>query len=115
MIQRIQSIWLLLVTLSAFASYSLPLYTGKLPDESIKQFFIPDNFLLFPLVFGLGLLALISIFLFKKRNLQFRLSVFGVLFSILAIVLEYVKSADFKAANNFKSGSYHFGALIPFA
>jgi hypothetical protein len=114
MIQRIQSIWLLLVAACAFGSYSLPLYEGHLLNNSIKSFFIPDSFLLFPLIFGLGLLAIICIFLFKKRNLQFRLAIVGTLFSILAIVLEYIKSADFKTANNFQSGSYHLGALIPF-
>jgi hypothetical protein len=115
MIQRIQSIWLLLAAACVFGSYALPLYEGHLQNNSIKSFFIPDSFLLFPLIFGLGLLAIICIFLFKKRNLQFRLSIFGTLFSILAIVLEYIKSADFKTANNFQSGSYHLGALIPFA
>jgi hypothetical protein len=115
MIQRVQSIWLFGVAACAFCSYLLPLYEGHLQDNSKKSFFIPDSFLLFPLIFGLGLLALICIFLFKKRNLQFRLTIFGLLFSILAIVLEYIKSADFKTVNNFISGSYHFGALIPFA
>ena len=115
MIQRIQSIWLLLVAVCVFGSYALPLYQGHLQDNSVKSFFIPDSFLLFALVFGLGLLAIICIFLFRKRRLQFRLTIFGLLFSVLAIIFEYIKSADFKAAYNFKSGSYYLGALIPFA
>ena len=115
MIQRIQSVWLLLVVASAFVSYSLPLYKGNLQDNSVKNFFIPDNFLLFLLVFGLAALALVCIFLFKKRSLQFRLTIFGVILSILAIFLEYIKTADFKQTNNFKSGSYYFGAMLPVA
>lgn len=115
MIQRVQSIWFLLVVSSAFVSYSLPLYKGNLPDNSVKSFFIPDNFLLFLLIFGLAALALVCIFLFKKRTMQFRLTIFGVLLSILAIFLEYIKTADFKQANNFKSGSYFFGAMVPVA
>lgn len=114
MIQRIQSIWLLLVAGCACCSYSLPLYEGYLQDNSRKSFFIPDSFLLFPLIFGLGLLAIVCIFLFKKRSLQFRLAIVGLLFSILAVILEYIKSGDFKAAYNFQSGAYHLGALIPF-
>jgi peptidoglycan/LPS O-acetylase OafA/YrhL len=115
MIQRIQSIWLLLAAATAFASYSLPLFTGHLQDNSAKDFFIPDSFLLFSLIFGLAGLALVCIFLFKKRKLQFRLTIFGILFCVLAIVLEYVKTADFKQSNNFQSGFYHLGVLIPFA
>jgi hypothetical protein len=114
MIQRIQTFWLFLVACVAFTSYALPLYSGHLQDNSIKSYFIPDSFLLFPLVFGLGLLGLICIFLFKKRKLQLRLTIFGMLFSILAIVIEYFQSTDFKSANSFKSGFYFFGALIPF-
>ncbi|HLX93179.1 MAG TPA: DUF4293 family protein, partial [Puia sp.] len=68
-----------------------------------------------PLAIGLGLAALVCIFLFKKRNVQFRISIIGLLVSIALIALEYLKAADFKAANNFVSGAYHFGALIPFA
>src|SRR5580698_10411117 len=109
MIQRKQSVWLLLIALCAFATYRLPLYAGHLQDNSEKKYFITDSFLLFPLVFGIGALALISIFLFKKRKLQFRLSVIGVLVSILTIILEYFKTQDFKVVNNFQSGFYQFG------
>jgi Domain of unknown function (DUF4293) len=115
MIQRVQSIWLLLVALSAFATYELPIYSGHLPDNSQKKFFIPDNFLLFLLVCGLGALALVCIFLFKKRGLQFRLAIFGVLISILLIFLEYTITANFKQENKIQSGSYYLGAMTPVA
>ncbi|SRR5579871_238289 len=114
MIQRIQSIWLLLVAASASVTYSLPLYSGHLLNNTEKKFFIPDSFLLFPLIFGLGALALVCIFLFKNRKLQFRLVIVGVLLSIVTVVLEYIKTDDFKATYNFQSGFYQLGALIPF-
>ena len=114
MIQRIQTIWLLLITICAFATYSLPIYIGHLQNGTSKNFLIPDNFLLFPLIFGLGALALVCIFLFKNRKLQFRLCIIGILISIATIILEYTKAADFKQVNNFQSGSYQLGALIPF-
>ena len=115
MLQRIQTVWLLLVAACAFGTYSLPIYIGKLADGSAKKFLIPDSFLLFPLVFGLGAVALVCIFLFKNRKLQFRLCIIGILLSILVIVLEYYKTTGFKEANAFQSGSYQPGALIPFA
>jgi uncharacterized membrane protein YsdA (DUF1294 family) len=115
MLQRIQTVWLLLVAACAFGTYSLPIYIGKLADGSAKKFLIPDSFLLFPLVFGLGALSLVCIFLFKNRKLQFRLCIIGILVSILVIVLEYYKTTGFKEASAFQSGSYQPGALIPFA
>lgn len=114
MIQRIQTIWLLLIAGCAFATYSLPIYNGYLADGTSRKFLIPDSFLLFPLVFGMGGLALVSIFLFKKRKLQLRLCIVGILMAAAVITLEYFKTIDFKKLNNFQSGSYQGGALIPF-
>jgi hypothetical protein len=114
MLQRIQTIWLLLIGGAAFATYSLPIYIGHLADGSVRQFMIPDSFLLFPLVFGIGALAVVCIFLYKKRKLQLRLCVAGILASILIIVLEYYKTTAFKQAGAFQSGSYQPGALVPF-
>ncbi len=116
MLQRIQTIWLLLVAVCAFATYSLSIYIGYLPDGSSKKFLIPDSFLLFPLVFGMGGLAIVCIFLFKKRKLQLRLCIIGILLSIAVIIAEYFKTTDFKEINKniFQSGSYQIGALIPF-
>lgn len=114
MIQRIQSIWLLLAAICAFATYSLPVYTGTLQDNNVRSFLVSDNFLLFPLVFGAGLLALVLIFLFRNRKLQFRLCMAGILLSVLSIIVEYTKAEDFKLANTFRSGSYQIGALLPF-
>jgi hypothetical protein len=114
MIQRAQSIWLLIAAASAFATYTLPLYSGHLQDNSVRKFLISDSFLLFPLVSGMGALALVCIFLFKNRKLQFRLCIIGILTAIAVIILEYYKVTAFKSANNFQSGSYQFGSLIPF-
>ena len=113
MIQRIQSIWLLIVALTAFATYTLTLYIGKLADGSERPFLLADNFLLVILIIALGVLAILCIFLYKNRKLQFRLSVLGVIFSILFLFIEYVKVEDFKETNKILSGSYQIGALLP--
>jgi FtsH-binding integral membrane protein len=113
MIQRIQSIWLLIVALTAFATYTLTLYTGKLADGNLRTFLLADNFLLVMMIIALGALAILCIFLFKKRKLQFRLSVLGVIFSIGFLFIEYLKVEEFKKTNNILSGSYQIGALLP--
>ena len=113
MIQRIQSLWLLIVALAAFATYTLTLYIGRLSDGTIKEFLLADNFLLVIFIISLGILAIICLFLFKNRKLQFKLSVLGVIFSIGFLILEYVKVEDFKQDNLIETGSYQIGALLP--
>lgn len=113
MIQRIQSLWLLIVALTAFATYTLTLYAGKLADGSERPFMLADNFLLVIIIILLGALAIVCIFLFKNRKLQFRLSVLGVIFSIGFLFIEYLKVEEFKQTNKILSGSYQPGALLP--
>jgi len=113
MIQRIQSIWLLIVALTAFATYTLTLYTGRLPDGSSRDFLLADNFLLVILIIALGVLAILCIFLYKNRKLQFRLSVLGFIFSVGFLFIEYLKVEEFKETNKIQSGSYQVGALLP--
>jgi FtsH-binding integral membrane protein len=114
MIQRLQSIWLLLAAIAAFVTYTLTLYKGNLQDGSVRQFLLADNFFLVVMIVAIGLLAAVSIFLFKNRKLQFRLAVLGVILSVAYIVLEYFKVEQFKTANAVLSGSYQLGALLPF-
>ena len=113
MIQRIQTLWLLIVAIAAFATYTLTLYVGKIADNSEKVFQLADDFLLVIIIIALGILAIICLFLFKNRKLQFKLSVFGVIFSIGFLFLEYVRVESFKKDNLIQSGSYQVGALLP--
>jgi hypothetical protein len=113
MIQRIQSLWLLIVAIAAFATYTLTLYIGKIAGGTEKVFQLADDFLLVILIILLGILAIICLFLFKNRKLQFKLSVFGVIFSIAFIFLEYIRVESFKKNNVIESGSYQIGALLP--
>ena len=112
MIQRIQSLWLLLVAICAFVSYTLTLYIGKLADGSDKIFLVAGNIMLVIFIIAIGLLALISIFLFKNRKIQFRLSIFGIILSFLFLIVEYFKVEEFIKANNIVSGSYQILALL---
>jgi FtsH-binding integral membrane protein len=104
MIQRIQSIWLLIVALTAFATYTLTLYTGRLADGTSRAFLLADNFLLVILIIALGVMAILCIFLYKNRKLQFRLSVMGLIFSVGFLFVEYLKVEEFKEANKILSG-----------
>ncbi|MEO8584086.1 MAG: DUF4293 domain-containing protein [Flavitalea sp.] len=113
MIQRIQSIWLVIVALTAFATSRLVLFEGKLPNGIILPFNLASSLILSIVIIAIGLLALICLFLFKNRNLQFRLSVFGLIFSAGFIFLEYYMVEGFKKTNAILTGSYQAGALLP--
>lgn len=113
MIQRVQSIWLVIAALAAFATYTLNLYVGKFANGTEKSFMLADNFLMVICIILIGILAIICLFLYKNRKLQFRLSVFGLIGSFAFLFLEYFKVEEFKVVNNFASGVYQIGALLP--
>src|SRR4029078_13184781 len=93
MIQRIQSLWLLLAAVSAFLSFKLPFFSGtKEGVKNLTEKAIIDGgstlFLLIATVAAL-IIALITIFLFKDRKLQLRLCVVGIVISLSIIFLYY--------------------------
>ncbi len=114
MIQRIQSLWLVIVALTAFATSQLTLFVGKTATGSELAVPLADNLPLAIVVILLGTLALICIFLFKNRKLQFKLSVVGVLLSIGYLFLEYyVVENSLKPKYGLTTGSYQIGAILP--
>ena len=87
MIQRVQSLWLLVVAIAAFATYTLTLYVGKLADGALKVFQLADDFLLVIIIITLGILAIINLFLFKNRKLQFVLGRLNIILNFILLGL----------------------------
>lgn len=98
MLQRIQSIWLLLVSGLAFASLKLSFFSGNILVDNVKQFqsFTAMNHLLIMiLTVGVGIASLISVFLFGNRQLQIKIC-FGVLaVALLNTLLYYLQTRNF--------------------
>ena|SRR5689334_6622164 len=114
MIQRIQTLWLIIVALTAFATSRLTLYIGEQANKIEIPFKLAGNLLLAIVIILLGILALICLFLYKNRKLQFKISVFGVILSVGFLFLEYyVVENIFKPKNSIITGSYQIGALLP--
>jgi hypothetical protein len=113
MIQRVQSIWLLLAAICAFVTYPLVLYIGKLADGTERQFLLGDHFILMLFIIALGLLSLVCIFLFKNRKLQFRLVVLDIVLTVAYVFLQYVMVEQFKKDLAIQTGSYKVAALLP--
>jgi hypothetical protein len=90
MIQRIQTIWLLLASACAFLTLKFPFYfIGPHPDLPSDQFNATTNMILLILTAILGTICLFTIFVFKQRKLQFWLTLFAFAISILNIFLYF--------------------------
>ena len=115
MLQRIQSIWLLLASVCAFLTLKLPTYSGTTPDgiPSNELMGMPD-FLLTVVTVIIGVLALITIFLYNNRNLQFRLCLLGIFLEIILIVLYYLKIRDYLDGTYALTSVFHVGVLLFF-
>ncbi|NML35711.1 DUF4293 domain-containing protein [Chitinophaga sp. G-6-1-13] len=118
MIQRIQSLYLLLAAGAGAATLSFDLWNAKLSNGTAIAVNASSNYLLFVLYVIIILLALFCVFLFKKRKLQFRLTIFNILFAIAALGYTYytVKETGNKFAASgtpVASGSFQFPAFLP--
>jgi peptidoglycan/LPS O-acetylase OafA/YrhL len=113
MIQRIQSIWLLLAGVAGLLTYKLPLWQGKLQDGSVKKFMGPESLLLFTLIVVTSILALVTIFLFKNRSQQKGLALIGALLSIAIVALEFFLVEEYMKGLNLAENSCQIGAILP--
>jgi 4-hydroxybenzoate polyprenyltransferase len=115
MIQRIQSVWLLIAALGGAAMYKLPLWTGKHADGSTKDFNGAENLLLFITIIAVTALALFTIFMFKDRKTQKALCWLGFLLSLALLAMEYFMVDGVKKASAipFESNTWKLGAILP--
>lgn len=107
MLQRIQSVWLLLASTCAFISLKVPYYSGT-NKEGIPSYKLmgTENFYLMLLTIAVAVLALITIFLYKNRKLQLRLCILGILLEALLIFLYY------RETSSYLDGTYSLTALL---
>lgn len=118
MIQRIQSLYLLLAAGAGAATLSFDLWKAKLSNGTATAVNASSNYLLFVLYVIIILLAVVCIFLFKKRKLQFRLTIFNILFVFAALGYQYYvvqQTANKLAAGGITitSASYQFASFLP--
>ena len=114
MIQRIQTIWLLLAAVCVFLTLKFSTYFGTNKD------LIPSSFLngldTLPLIFttvATGMVALVSIFLYKNRKLQFRFALLGILLQFVLMFFYYNEIQTYVGKGNFSiSAVLHAGVLL---
>ncbi len=103
MIQRIQTLWLLLAAFAAAVSFKFPVYIGnKISAEGYKEYLeltSTSHVILIIIASVLIISILYPVFLFKKRMTQFWFTVIAFIFSIANAYLLYTKTWTFTEGN----------------
>lgn len=116
MIQRLQSVWLLLAAAAAFCSLQFPFYSGNMiMDNQSKRIELTaqSHLLLTILSAGVGIASLIAIFLYKNRKIQLRLVVVTLFVSILNLVLFFMQTKKFVPGEGNYSLTAIFAIFVP--
>ena len=97
MLQRIQTIWLLVAGICALLTIQFPYYSGiNDPAVPYQQLNGKSGGILILLVsITIAVLAFVAIGLYKNRKLQLRLCVISLLSEAVLIFLYYKKAANF--------------------
>jgi len=102
MIQRQQSLWLLLAAVASFLSFKFPFYTGNIVENNITRFEELEggsNFFLLALTGASVLISAITIFLYKDRKTQLKLAIVGIMISIVLLILYFTQLRKFSNGN----------------
>lgn len=98
MIQRVQSIWLLLAAAAAALSLYFPFYVGSklINDMSvIEDLNATQHPILLVLTVGVTLLSFVTLFLFKNRRLQLRMTIVALVLHLVNLVLYFRQMGDY--------------------
>ncbi len=101
MIQRVQTLWMILAAIAVFLTIKFSFYSGTLVlDNTYHAVMAADNFLLLMLTSALGTGIVINIFLFKHRSIQMRIIIAAILVQCL-IIFMYIRETNKFSAGNF--------------
>lgn len=117
MIQRIQTLWLLLAAGAGFASLRLPFYSGHRIDDPTKQYAeinaASPSLLLLILTVAVAIASLVIIFLYKDRKMQMRLIIVTLLVSLANIVLYFLETKKFVPGESSFDLTCIFAFIVP--
>jgi predicted MFS family arabinose efflux permease len=98
MIQRQQTLWLILAAVASFLTFQFPFYTGTRLENNVttlRELEGGSNFFLLVLT-GISLLiGAIAIFLYKDRKTQLKLAIAGAVVAIIIVILYFVQIKNF--------------------
>ncbi len=95
MIQRIQTLWLVIAAACAFALYGIPfaMSSQAIPDSSYfgdSLYTITDHPALMAMFTIAGALCLLAIFMFKDRKKQLLMGRIAIVFNIIGLILSII-------------------------
>lgn len=111
MIQRQQTLWLLLASIAALLCFMFPFATGKVLEKGIvvdKVLKADSHFLLLICTGASLVLSTAIIFLYKDRKLQIKLCLLGLLLATGVIVLYILQ------LNNMTKSTLALFCILPF-
>lgn len=117
MLQRVQSIWLLLAAVFAAITFRFPFYTGnRIVDTATNtaaytELNATSTFWLSVLTAITGALAFVTIFLFDNRKLQLKLSYLGIFLTVVLLAVYFLETGNFVAG----TGTFALSCIFPFA
>ena len=109
MIQRIQTLWLLVAVAAGLLSIKFPFYTGTLVvNNAYLSLTAAENIPILILTVISVLVSFVTIFLFKNRKMQTNLTLLNIFISIILVVLYFLQ------LKNFSTGHFSLTSIFVF-
>ena len=113
MIQRAQTLWMLLAAIAVFLTLKFLFYGGILiADNTYHPLLATDNFLILILTSALGTGIVINIFLYKNRSIQSRIILVSILLECLIIFLYIKQTAKYSTGDYSLWSALHLLIII---
>lgn len=95
MLQRIQTIWLLLAAVCGFTTLKTSFYIGSIGTEPANHLSAMSNIWLMILTIVSATIAVVSIFMYKNRALQLKLVLSTIAISIIILILYFAQTQKY--------------------
>lgn len=104
MLQRLQTVWLLLAAVLEAATLRLSFFSGNKLDAATNQkiwieFTAMQNVFILILTIAVAVAALVAIFMYKDRKRQLLITLVTTVVSVVAILLYFQQKTNFVEAN----------------
>jgi hypothetical protein len=104
MLQRLQTVWLLLAAVLETATLRLSFFSGNKLDAATNQktwieFTAMENVFILILTIAVAVAALVAIFMYKDRKRQLLITLITTVVSVVCILLYFQQKTNFVEAN----------------
>ena len=114
MLQRLQSLWLLVVAALDATTFRFPFYSGDWSGDEVQAVIDLNarTTIWFTILTVLaGALAFVTIFLFDNRKLQLRLTYLGIFLTVVLLTLYFLEIREFVSGNVAIWAIFYFAIL----